>query len=233
MNTLRIFRETHPSNTIRFTQATPENIKLYNNDPRIIAEVQSLRALVKDLRAQLNSTPTPTPTPTPIIIDCTQLKNDMSKLVDDVQEMLDLLPEEEEEEEPHPYDIYDTVQTDDFKTKYLAMLRAMKKECTPAPQQPIDMTNLKNDMDTLLNTLSKLKRKTRKQKKQKQQKEKPAKHWPKMTKAHYTLRVRREATVAEIKKAYYNMSRIYHPDRGGGDIRRFQEINEAYQLLMN
>ncbi len=38
-------------------------------------------------------------------------------------------------------------------------------------------------------------------------------------------------TQADIKKQYRFLARKYHPDRGG-DARKMEEINHAYQLLM-
>lgn len=48
---------------------------------------------------------------------------------------------------------------------------------------------------------------------------------------HYnTLGVPREATADEIKKAYRKLAMEHHPDKGG-DINKFQEINNAYETL--
>jgi len=46
-----------------------------------------------------------------------------------------------------------------------------------------------------------------------------------------TLGVGRNASQAEIKKAYKKQSMQHHPDRTGGDDTKFKEINEAYQTL--
>src|SRR3954469_9696247 len=48
------------------------------------------------------------------------------------------------------------------------------------------------------------------------------------------LGVRREATDDEIKKAYRNLARKYHPDRNPGDKHaetQFKEAQDAYDLL--
>ncbi len=48
------------------------------------------------------------------------------------------------------------------------------------------------------------------------------------------LEISRDATKAEIKKAYRKMAKKYHPDKNGGDKeaeRMFKLCNEAYQVL--
>jgi curved DNA-binding protein len=49
-----------------------------------------------------------------------------------------------------------------------------------------------------------------------------------------TLKVRKDASAEEIKKAYRKLAMKYHPDRNRGDAaaeERFKEINEAYAVL--
>ncbi len=45
------------------------------------------------------------------------------------------------------------------------------------------------------------------------------------------LGVQRTASDEEIKRAYRRLAHKYHPDKGGGDEKKFKEINEAYQVL--
>ena len=47
------------------------------------------------------------------------------------------------------------------------------------------------------------------------------------------LGVTENATNEQIKQAFHNLAFKYHPDRPGGDEKRFKEINEAYQTLSN
>jgi DnaJ-class molecular chaperone len=51
-----------------------------------------------------------------------------------------------------------------------------------------------------------------------------------MTDAYQTLGVQRNATEADIKKAYRKMASQHHPDKGG-DTAKFQEIQTAYETL--
>lgn len=53
-----------------------------------------------------------------------------------------------------------------------------------------------------------------------------------MAKDYYSiLGVAKSATEDEIKKAYRKLAHQYHPDKTGGDDKKFKEINEAYQIL--
>ncbi|MDP6561712.1 MAG: molecular chaperone DnaJ [Candidatus Peribacteraceae bacterium] len=58
-----------------------------------------------------------------------------------------------------------------------------------------------------------------------------------MSKDYYsTLGVGKSATSADIKKAYRNLSKEWHPDKHKGDKAaesKFKEINEAYEILGN
>ncbi|MFQ5795133.1 MAG: GvpL/GvpF family gas vesicle protein [Candidatus Bipolaricaulia bacterium] len=42
-----------------------------------------------------------------------------------------------------------------------------------------------------------------------------------------------QVTALEIEQAYQRLSRKYHPDQRGGDPERFEQITEAYQLLID
>jgi DnaJ family protein A protein 2 len=50
------------------------------------------------------------------------------------------------------------------------------------------------------------------------------------TKLYETLEVDKKATSKEIKKSYFRLSKVHHPDRGG-DEHKFKEINAAYEIL--
>lgn len=53
-----------------------------------------------------------------------------------------------------------------------------------------------------------------------------------MKKNYYDiLGVNKNASQDDIKKAYRNLSKKYHPDRNDGDDSKFKEINEAYDTL--
>ena len=45
-----------------------------------------------------------------------------------------------------------------------------------------------------------------------------------------TLKVGQKASASEIKKAFHKLARDHHPDRGG-DKEKFQEIQQAYEVL--
>ena len=46
-----------------------------------------------------------------------------------------------------------------------------------------------------------------------------------------TLGVEKNASDDEIKKAFRKLAHKYHPDKKGGDEKKFKEINQAYQVL--
>lgn len=55
-----------------------------------------------------------------------------------------------------------------------------------------------------------------------------------MAKDYYNiLGVEKNASQEEIKTAYRKLAHQYHPDKQGGDEKKFKEINEAYQVLGN
>jgi len=55
-----------------------------------------------------------------------------------------------------------------------------------------------------------------------------------MQKDYYKiLGVSKNASEEEIKKAYHRLAHQYHPDKAGGDEKKFKEISEAYQILSN
>lgn len=47
------------------------------------------------------------------------------------------------------------------------------------------------------------------------------------------LGVDRHASEGEIKRAYRKLAHQHHPDKNGGEDKKFKEINEAYQILGN
>jgi molecular chaperone DnaJ len=53
-----------------------------------------------------------------------------------------------------------------------------------------------------------------------------------MSKDYYKiLGVDKKASKDEIKKAFYKLAHQHHPDKNGGDDKKFKEVNEAYQVL--
>lgn len=53
-----------------------------------------------------------------------------------------------------------------------------------------------------------------------------------MAKDYYeVLGVKKNASKDEIKKAFRSLAHKYHPDKQGGDEKRFKEIGEAYSVL--
>ncbi|OGZ32794.1 MAG: hypothetical protein A2V69_03125 [Candidatus Portnoybacteria bacterium RBG_13_40_8] len=53
-----------------------------------------------------------------------------------------------------------------------------------------------------------------------------------MSKDYYKiLGVNKGASKDEVRRAYRELAHKYHPDKKGGDEKKFKEINEAYQLL--
>lgn len=53
-----------------------------------------------------------------------------------------------------------------------------------------------------------------------------------MPKDYYQiLGISKTASDDEIKKAYRKLAHQYHPDKAGGDEKKFKEISEAYQVL--
>ena len=53
-----------------------------------------------------------------------------------------------------------------------------------------------------------------------------------MSKDYYKiLGVEKNATEADIKSAFRKLAHQHHPDKNGGDDKKFKEVNEAYQTL--
>ena len=52
-----------------------------------------------------------------------------------------------------------------------------------------------------------------------------------MANAYETLGVPKGASEEEIKRAYRRLASAHHPDKGGGDTAKFQEIQSAYETL--
>jgi len=42
-----------------------------------------------------------------------------------------------------------------------------------------------------------------------------------------------DADAEEVKNAYRRLAKRYHPDREGGDSRKFREVQEAYTVLID
>ena len=49
---------------------------------------------------------------------------------------------------------------------------------------------------------------------------------------YHLLNIERDSDSNQIKKSYYKLSMKHHPDRGGDPIS-FNQINEAYEILIN
>ena len=47
------------------------------------------------------------------------------------------------------------------------------------------------------------------------------------------LGVDKGASQEDIQKAFRKLAHQYHPDKKGGDVNKFKEVNEAYQILSN
>ena len=52
-----------------------------------------------------------------------------------------------------------------------------------------------------------------------------------MSDPYTILGVSKNASQDEVKKAYRKLAHQHHPDKKGGDEKKFKEINEAYQIL--
>lgn len=59
----------------------------------------------------------------------------------------------------------------------------------------------------------------------------PRRHASTSKNPYTVLGIRKSATKEEIKKAYRVMARKHHPDAPGGDHKKFQEIQEAYDQV--
>jgi len=47
------------------------------------------------------------------------------------------------------------------------------------------------------------------------------------------LGIPKDADNAQVKSAFRNLAKAYHPDRRGGSEQRFREISHAYETLIN
>jgi len=54
---------------------------------------------------------------------------------------------------------------------------------------------------------------------------------PKQRDPYEILGVQKDASAADIKKAYIQLAKKYHPDSSSGDVKKFQELQGAYEVL--
>jgi len=54
-----------------------------------------------------------------------------------------------------------------------------------------------------------------------------------MSHLYGVLGIARDADNAQVKSAYRNLAKAYHPDLRGGSEQRFREISHAYETLVN